>query len=54
MRHTSFTHMVESGTDINLVQRLAGHKSVKTTGIYIHISHNRISSIQSPLAGIRI
>ena len=54
MRHTSFTHMVEAGTDINLVQRLAGHKSVKTTGIYLHISHNRISSIQSPLSSMTI
>lgn len=54
LRHCSFTHMVEAGTDINLVQRLAGHKSVKTTGIYLHISHNRISSIQSPLSAIRM
>ena len=54
LRHCAFTHMVEAGTDINLIQRIAGHKSVKTTGIYLHISHNRISSIQSPLSVIRI
>lgn len=49
MRHCSFTHMVEAGTDINLIQRLAGHSSVKTTAIYTHISHNLISKISSPL-----
>lgn len=49
MRHCSFTHMVENGTDINLIQKLAGHSSVKTTAIYTHISHNVISKIQSPL-----
>ncbi len=49
MRHCSFTHMVENGTDINLIQRLAGHNNVKTTSIYTHISHNLISRIQSPL-----
>lgn len=54
MRHCSFTHMVEAGTDINLIQRLAGHSSVKTTAIYTHISHNLISKIQSPIAAIRI
>jgi site-specific recombinase XerD len=54
MRHCSFTHMVESGIDINLIQKLAGHSSVKTTAIYTHISHNLISSIQSPISGIRI
>ena len=38
MRHCSFTHLVEAGTDINLIQRLAGHNSPKTTAIYTHIS----------------
>ena len=54
MRHCSFTHMVEAGTDINLVQKLAGHSSVKTTNIYLHTSHNLISKIQSPLSSIAL
>lgn len=49
MRHNCFTHMVENGTDINLVQKLAGHSNVKTTLIYTHISHNLISKINSPI-----
>lgn len=54
MRHCSFTHMVENGTDISLIQKLAGHNNVKTTAIYTHISHNLISRIQSPLNSISI
>ena len=54
MRHCSFTHMVEAGTDINLIQRLAGHSNVKTTNIYLHTSHNLISKIQSPLSAIML
>jgi integrase/recombinase XerD len=54
IRHCSFTHMVESGTDINLIQRIAGHSSVKTTHIYTHISHNIISKVNSPLANINL
>lgn len=54
LRHCSFTHLVENGTDINLIQRLAGHSSVKTTGLYLHISHNHISKIPSPLQSISI
>lgn len=54
LRHCSFTHLVENGTDINLIQRLAGHSSVKTTGLYLHISHNHISKITSPLNSISI
>ncbi len=54
IRHTSATHMVESGVDINLIQKLLGHNNVKTTNIYLHISHNHISKINSPLSQIRI
>jgi len=54
MRHTSATHMVEAGTDINLIQKLLGHSSAKTTAIYTHISHNLISKIQSPLNSINL
>ena len=54
LRHCSFTHLVEAGTDINLVQKLAGHSNVKTTLIYTHISHNLISKIPSPLERIAV
>jgi site-specific recombinase XerD len=54
MRHTSFTHMVENGTDINLIQRLAGHSSVKTTNLYLHTSHTLINKIVSPISNIKI
>lgn len=54
MRHNCFTHMLENGTDINLIQKLAGHANVKTTEIYLHISHNLISKIQSPMSNIRL
>lgn len=54
MRHNCFTHLVEAGTDINLIQKLAGHSNVKTTLIYTHISHNLISKINSPLMNINI
>jgi site-specific recombinase XerD len=54
MRHNCFTHMVENGTDINLIQKLAGHNSVKTTMMYVQISDSLISKIQSPINNIRL
>lgn len=54
LRHTSATHMVESGLDINLLQRLLGHSNVKTTAVYTHISHNFISKINSPINQINL
>ena len=54
MRHNCFTHMVENGIDINLIQKLAGHSNVKTTMAYTHISGSLISKINSPLNQIRL
>jgi integrase/recombinase XerD len=54
MRHCSFTHLVEQGCDIALVQKIAGHSNIKTTNLYLHISHNLISKIQSPLNQIQL
>jgi integrase/recombinase XerD len=54
MRHNCFTHMVENGTDINLIQKLAGHNNVKTTMIYAHISDSLISKINSPINNITL
>lgn len=54
MRHTSATHMVEGGVDINLIQKLLGHNNVKTTNIYLHISNSHISKIPTPLSQITL
>jgi site-specific recombinase XerD len=54
IRHCCFTHLVEGGTDINLIQKIAGHQNVKTTMIYCHLSDNLISKIQSPINSMRI
>lgn len=53
IRHCFATHLVEQGTDINLIQRLLGHRNVKTTSIYLHISNNLIKNIPSPFTAIK-
>ena len=53
IRHCSFTHLVESGIDISLVKKLAGHSDIKTTELYVHLSHNHISKIKSPIQQIK-
>lgn len=53
IRHCFATHLVEAGTDIKLIQRLLGHSNSKTTDIYLHISNNLISKIQSPFSSIK-
>jgi len=52
IRHTSATHLLETGVDMTLIQRVLGHESIKTTQIYGHVSNTLISRIQTPLQGI--
>lgn len=54
IRHCHASHLVEQGTDINIVQRILGHSSPKTTSIYLHLSHNLISSVPTPLSNIAL
>lgn len=54
LRHNCFSDMVAQGTDIGLIQRIAGHRSQKTTAIYLHLSDSIISRIASPIQNIAI
>ena len=49
LRHSCFTTLLESGTDIRIIQKIAGHQSIKTTEIYTHVSKNLLSNINLPL-----
>ncbi len=42
-------NLLDHGTDISFNQEILGHKHLKTTMIYTHITHRSLSSIQSPL-----
>lgn len=49
LRHSFATVLLQTGTDIRTICKLLGHKSVKTTMIYLHCVDANKSSIQSPL-----
>jgi site-specific recombinase XerD len=49
LRHSSFTNLLESGTDLRIIQKLAGHSSSKTTEIYTHVSTQILSKVKLPI-----
>jgi len=49
LRHSYATHLLENGTDMFFIQKLLGHKDIKTTEIYAKVSNRQIGNIKSPL-----
>lgn len=49
LRHSFATHLMEQGVSLPVIQQLLGHKSLRTTSIYLHVQQYSVLSVKSPL-----
>jgi site-specific recombinase XerD len=49
LRHGFATHCLEQGVSLAHIQEMLGHRDIKTTAMYLHLTSKSLMGVKSPL-----